>query len=48
VRKWLSRQSRNFYAAGFKAVVRWWEKCIKIAEGYVEKEIFCRFEYHIF
>jgi hypothetical protein len=22
VRKWLSRQSRNFYAAGFKAVVR--------------------------
>jgi hypothetical protein len=28
VRKWLRQQSKDFYAAGFDALVRRWDKCI--------------------
>jgi hypothetical protein len=37
VQKWLKQQSKNFYAAGFDALVKRWEKCINVGEGYVEK-----------
>jgi hypothetical protein len=37
VRKWLRQQSRNFCAAGFDALVKRWDKCIKVGAGYVEK-----------
>jgi hypothetical protein len=37
VRKWLSQQSKDFYAAGFDSMVRRWEKCINVSGGYVEK-----------
>jgi hypothetical protein len=35
-RKWL-RQSKDFYAAGFDALVKRWDKCINVGGGYVEK-----------
>jgi hypothetical protein len=30
VRKWLRQQSKDFYAAGFDAKVKRWEKCINV------------------
>jgi hypothetical protein len=40
VRKWLRQQSKDFYAAGFHALVKWRNKCISVGGGYVEKYIF--------
>jgi hypothetical protein len=37
VRKWLRQQSEDFYAAGFDALVKLWDKCINFGGGYVEK-----------
>jgi hypothetical protein len=37
VRKWLRQQSKDFYAAGFDALVKRWDKCITVGGGYVEK-----------
>jgi histone-lysine N-methyltransferase SETMAR len=37
VRKWLRQQSKDFYAAGFEALVKRWDKCVSVAGGYVEK-----------
>jgi hypothetical protein len=37
VRKWLGQQSKDFYAAGFDALVKRWDECINVGEGYVEK-----------
>jgi hypothetical protein len=37
VRKWLRQQSKDFYAAGFDALVKRWDKCINVGGGYVEK-----------
>jgi hypothetical protein len=37
LRKWLRQQSRDFYAAGFEALVKRWDKCINVGGGYVEK-----------
>jgi hypothetical protein len=36
-RMWLSQQSKVFYAAGFDALVKRWDKCISIGGGYVDK-----------
>jgi hypothetical protein len=36
VRKWLRRQLKDFYAEGFSALVKRWDKCINVG-GYVEK-----------
>jgi hypothetical protein len=36
VRKWLRQQLEDFYAAGFDALVRRWDKCINVGEGYVK------------
>jgi hypothetical protein len=35
--KWLRQQSNDFYAAGFDAPVKRWNKCINGGEGHVEK-----------
>jgi hypothetical protein len=40
VRKWQRQQSNDFYAAGFDALVKRWDKCISVGGGYVEKEMF--------
>jgi hypothetical protein len=40
--------SKNFYAAGFDALVKRWDMCIKVDGGYVEKQFFHSFDYHIF
>jgi hypothetical protein len=49
VRKWLRQQSKDFYAAGFDALVKRWDKCISVGGRYVEKKsVFSRFEYHMF
>jgi hypothetical protein len=48
VRKRLRQQSKHFYAAGFDALVKRWDKCINVGGGYVEKYVFSRFEYHMF
>jgi hypothetical protein len=40
VRKWLTQQSKDSYAAGFDALVKRWDKCINAGEGYVEKYMF--------
>jgi hypothetical protein len=37
VRKWLRQQSKYFYAAGFEALIKRWDKCITVGGGYVEK-----------
>jgi hypothetical protein len=36
VRKWLKRQSKDFYAAGYDALLKRWDKCIN-GGGYDEK-----------
>jgi hypothetical protein len=33
VRQWLSQQSKDFYAAGFVALVNRWDKCMNVAGG---------------
>jgi hypothetical protein len=33
VRKWLRQQSKDFYSAGFNALVKRWDKCINVGEG---------------
>jgi hypothetical protein len=35
--KWLRQQSKDFYAAGFDALVMGCGKCISVGGGYVEK-----------
>jgi hypothetical protein len=37
VQKWLRKQSKDFYAAGFDTMVKPWDKCIDVGGGYVEK-----------
>jgi hypothetical protein len=37
VLKWQRQQSKDFYAAGFDAMVKWWDKCINVGGGYVKK-----------
>jgi hypothetical protein len=37
VLKWLRQQSKDFYAAGFDAVVKGWDMCINVGGGHVEK-----------
>jgi hypothetical protein len=39
-RKWLRHQLKCFYAAGFGALVKRWDKCISVGGGYVEKYMF--------
>jgi hypothetical protein len=35
--KWLTQHSKHFYASGFDALVKRWDKCIDVGGGYVEK-----------
>jgi hypothetical protein len=37
VRKWLRQQSKDFYAEGFDALLKRWDKCISVGGGYFEK-----------
>jgi hypothetical protein len=37
VRKWLRQKSKDFYAAGFDALAKRWDKCINVGGGYVKK-----------
>jgi hypothetical protein len=37
IRKWLRQQSKDFYAAGFDALVKSWDKCINVGGGSVQK-----------
>jgi hypothetical protein len=37
VRKWLRQQSKDFYAAGFDALVKRLDKCVNVGGGYAEK-----------
>jgi hypothetical protein len=37
VRKWLRQQSKDFYAAGFDALVKRWDMCMDVGGGYVGK-----------
>ena len=34
---WFSRTDTSFYAGAFEALVKRWDKCIKVAGDYVEK-----------
>jgi hypothetical protein len=34
--KWLRQQSKDFYAAGFDALIKRWDKCFSVGGGYVE------------
>jgi hypothetical protein len=36
VQKWLRQESKDFYAAGFNALVKQWHRCSNIG-GHVEK-----------
>jgi hypothetical protein len=33
VRKWLRQQSKDFYAAGFDALAKRWNKCMNVDGG---------------
>jgi hypothetical protein len=48
VRKWLRRQSKDFYAAGFDAVVKRWDMFSVLIEDMSRNKCFFRFEYHMF
>jgi hypothetical protein len=37
VRKWHIQQLENFYAAGFDALAKRWDRYINVGVGYVEK-----------
>jgi hypothetical protein len=37
MRKCLRQQSKDFYAAGFDALVKRWDKFMNVGGGYVEK-----------
>jgi hypothetical protein len=37
VQKWLRQQPKDFYAAGFDALVKRWEKSINVGGEYDEK-----------
>jgi hypothetical protein len=37
VQKWLRQQSKDYYAVGFDAVVKLWDKCVNVCGGYVKK-----------
>jgi hypothetical protein len=37
MRKWLTQQLQDFYAVGFDALVKRWDKCVSVGGGYVEK-----------
>jgi hypothetical protein len=37
VQRWLRRQSKDFYSAGFGALAKRWDKCTNVGGGYVEK-----------
>jgi hypothetical protein len=37
VRQWLRQQSKDFYTADFDKLVKRWDKCISVGEGYIEK-----------
>jgi hypothetical protein len=39
VRKWLRQQSKYFYAAGFDALIKRWDKCVNVGAIYVEKQM---------
>jgi hypothetical protein len=46
--KWLRQQSEDFYAAGFDALVKQWDKCINDCGGYVKIQMFFSiFEYYM-
>jgi hypothetical protein len=47
VREWLREQSNDFYAAGFDALVKRWDKCICVGGGYMEKYFFQVRESHV-
>jgi hypothetical protein len=34
---WFRRQPKEFYAAGFQGLVKWWDKFLNVQEDYVEK-----------
>jgi hypothetical protein len=49
MRKWLRQQSKDFYAAGFEALVKRWNTCISVDWRICgETKVFSRFEYHMF
>jgi hypothetical protein len=37
VQKWLRQQPKDFYVAGYDALVKRWDKCINVGAGHVEK-----------
>jgi hypothetical protein len=39
VRKWLRRQSKDFYIVGLDALVKRWDKCVSVGGGYVQVRI---------
>jgi hypothetical protein len=40
VRKWLRQQSKDFYAAGFDALVKRWDKCTNVGEDMSRNKCF--------
>jgi hypothetical protein len=40
VRKWLRQQSKDFYVAGFDALVKRWDKRINVRRGHARKYMF--------
>jgi hypothetical protein len=47
VLKWLRQQPKDFYAAGFDALVKRWDKRINVGGGYVENITCFTFYIHL-
>jgi hypothetical protein len=45
MQKWLTQQSKGFYAVGFNTLVKRWDKCINVGG---EINVLSMLEYHMF
>jgi phage terminase large subunit-like protein len=48
VRNFLKQESENFYAAGFEALMKQWDKCIPVGGDMLRNKSFSSFEYQMF
>uniref|UniRef100_A0A0N5CDX6 Histone-lysine N-methyltransferase SETMAR n=1 Tax=Strongyloides papillosus TaxID=174720 RepID=A0A0N5CDX6_STREA len=39
IQKWLRSEDKNFFATGIRKLVERWDKCINVADDYVEKRV---------
>jgi hypothetical protein len=48
VTAWFRQQPKEFYAAGFRGLVKWWDKCLNVQRDYVERKKYFSNQYSCF